>query len=546
MAHSGNPASPDCSLISSLRFHDYFTELFSAFALHIRYLHPIQYPSSSSQQSRSTAASLPSPYLEFSYQCRAHSSSYETHIFVAMRLLDTRSLDFREFFDSDIPRYAILSHRWGSDEASFQDFERGVQQSRKGFSKIKKFCDLALQSAIEWAWVDTCCIDKKSSAELTEAINSMYNWYGNAVVCCVYLSDVGWEESTPKLRQTSLDRFRKSEWFTRGWTLQELLAPSIVVFFDRDWRYIGTKDEFASEISQVTEIDTHWLSPGSGPSTPGSSCIEAPDCLVHLPTKWVGSTKCWEPSVATRMSWASKRQTSRIEDMAYCLLGIFGINMPLLYGEGQKAFMRLQYEIISQIDDDSIFAWTRDLPITFGVQPAMLGVLAKWPDDFTNSRYVQNVKRKTTFWRPPYSITNQGLVFPITWRGLVSRTESNDKPLGSAFRIPLNCGICGPKGFQKVFFDLIESWDGSWYRLVDWDISVISDGALYYNPRGHSDHKLAQIRGTFLVDFQKSDLEYLEDRALPEYRLNDVTEVMLHMDSSGVLPRRWEARQKTK
>lgn len=277
-----------------------------------------------------------------------------------MRLINTSTLEFREFFDSEIPKYyAILSHRWGSDEATFHDFEKGVQEEREGFKKIKDFCDFVSGYDVEWGWVDTGCIDKRSSAELTEAINSMYAWYRNAHHCYVHLSDVWSEEDVQvnELSQTTLDQIKNSQWFTRGWTLQELLAPRDVYFMDHNWKYLGTKEDLVQDISEVTGIDTMYLLPDPA-KVPHKEeygpCAKTSDCRGHPPTLKLALTGRWEPSVATRMSWVANRQTTRIEDMAYCMLGTFDVNMPLLYGEGRKAFRRLQHEIIKQSSDDSM------------------------------------------------------------------------------------------------------------------------------------------------------------------------------------------------
>jgi hypothetical protein len=255
-----------------------------------------------------------------------------------MRLIHTTSGEFKEFFDSEIPPYSILSHRWGPDEVSFQDYEAGTKEFSEGHTKIRRCCALALERGFDWVWIDTCCIDKKSSAELTEAINSMYRWYENARECYAYLNDVTWAQiGTKDEMEQSRKEFRDSKWFTRGWTLQELLAPELVLFFDRSWNLIGPKSsegvkvsDLATEISSITEID-----------------------IKYIKNVYRGRGAC----AAVKMSWVSRRQTSRSEDMAYCLLGIFDVNMPLLYGEGKKAFFRLQFEIIKQSDDESIFAW---------------------------------------------------------------------------------------------------------------------------------------------------------------------------------------------
>ena len=265
-----------------------------------------------------------------------------------MRLLHTATFQFEEFFDSNVPKYAILSHRWGDGEVTFQDFDTGRAETQPGFVKIISCCSLAQSRGFEWVWIDTCCIDKKSSAELSEAINSMFRWYTEAGECYAYLADVSGRD-----KENGVDfpeSFKRSRWFTRGWTLQELLAPSSVVFYDVRWDRIGCKKELLGEISEVTGIGVQYLS------------------------------DMREASVATKMSWISKRQTSRSEDMAYCLLGLFDVNMPLLYGEGRKAFVRLELEIIKKSNDDSIFAWTSP-----DAENITSGLLALWPDSFADS-----------------------------------------------------------------------------------------------------------------------------------------------------------------
>ncbi|KAK5198598.1 hypothetical protein LTR47_007594 [Exophiala xenobiotica] len=244
-----------------------------------------------------------------------------------MRLLHTKTLKLEGFGDQNIPLYAILSHTWGKEEISLQDLETGNLESRRGFSKLKSTCCRAAADGFDYVWIDTCCIDKRSSAELSEAINSMYRWYQNATVCYAYLEDV---YSNPGENSEDMDHeSRESRWFTRGWTLQELIAPSILIFFNKTWEQLGTKTSMAASISSFTRIPQSILLGGD----------------------------LDQESVARRMSWASTRQTTRVEDLAYCLLGIFNINMPLLYGEGERAFVRLQEEIIKVSTDYSLFAW---------------------------------------------------------------------------------------------------------------------------------------------------------------------------------------------
>jgi len=263
-----------------------------------------------------------------------------------MRLLNTHSLRVAEFLDDDkYPPYAILSHTWGRDEVSLQDIQDPeVACTREGFAKVDSARMLALSEGFEYIWIDTCCIDKTSSSELSEAINSMYLWYRMSTVCYAYLADV-----TPESDESG---FCASRWFTRGWTLQELIAPPVVAFYSSDWQLLGFKSQRTRLLSQITGIDTSILTGGD---------------ISQI-------------SVARKMSWAADRQTRRVEDVAYSLLGIFSVNMPLIYGEGKKAFIRLQEEIIKATDDQSIFAWT--IPPPDHQDDVFYGLLAESPAAF--------------------------------------------------------------------------------------------------------------------------------------------------------------------
>ncbi|KAL8881716.1 MAG: hypothetical protein Q9192_007736 [Flavoplaca navasiana] len=229
-----------------------------------------------------------------------------------------------------------------------------------GLTKILKFCKLALEKRYTWVWVDTCCIDKKSSAELSEAINSMFKWYQSAEECVVYLSDVSLGDQEVN-NQDFQDSFSASSWFTRGWTLQELLAPRKSIFYDTDWNEIGSKHLLCGLISATTGIKKPFI---------------AQDPMPPLSLHWANT--------AQRMSWVAKRKTSRSEDLTYCLLGLFDVNMPLLYGEGaEKAFLRLQMEILSKTEDDTVFAWTADVP--------RAGILATDPSYFADAGAIESV-----------------------------------------------------------------------------------------------------------------------------------------------------------
>lgn len=235
-----------------------------------------------------------------------------------MRLLRARSrggFALTNFEGDTLPPYAILSHTWGSDneELTFEDLENGTGKRKDGYQKLTFCSKQAKKDGLRYFWVDTCCIDKRSSSELQESINSMFKWYRGATVCYVYLSDV----PSTGLRGKS-EPFEKSRWFTRGWTLQELLAPTSVQFFSEEGDLLGDKISLAQKIVRITGIPAEALQGGN---------ISA-------------------YSVEQRMSWSKGRNTKREEDSAYALLGIFDVHMPLIYGEGkEKALKRLQKEV---------------------------------------------------------------------------------------------------------------------------------------------------------------------------------------------------------
>ncbi|TLS22004.1 uncharacterized protein PpBr36_09631 [Pyricularia pennisetigena] len=256
----------------------------------------------------------------------------------------------RENRQPESTRYATLSHTWEDGEITFQDW--GVSEATglgssastprvlladqgmsPGMIKVLETCRLAGSKGIPYVWVDTCCIDKTSSSELSEAINSMFRWYEMAEVCFAYLSDLASTPHDQSEQEPVLDRMLGCRWFTRGWTLRELIAPKLVEFYDAEWRFVGTKadPELQARLSQMTGIDCDVLQ---------------------------DSTNLSAVAVGRRLCWASKRQTTREEDMAYCLFGLFGIHMPLIYGEGQKAFYRLQEAILATHDDLSLFCWS--------------------------------------------------------------------------------------------------------------------------------------------------------------------------------------------
>ncbi|KAI0182374.1 hypothetical protein EV127DRAFT_378870 [Xylaria flabelliformis] len=271
-----------------------------------------------------------------------------------MRLLNTKTLKLESFIGYRKPKYAILSHTWGHDEVLFEDIQsKSMEQwkNKAGAGKVLKSAEICAWHGIAYIWIDTCCIDKSSSSELSEAINSMFEWYLNSLVCYAYLSDIFSNNGTIP--------FKNSWWFTRGWTgnklnqkqLQELLAPAEVQFFDKAWSRIGERSMLAEKIRHITGIDEHVLT--------CRSKAAIMDCSIH-----------------TKMVWASRRNTTREEDRAYSLMGLFDVNMPLLYGEGgAKAFQRLQDEIIKRTNDQTILLHSGRV---------FLDHLARSPHDFTS------------------------------------------------------------------------------------------------------------------------------------------------------------------
>ena len=274
--------------------------------------------------------------------------------------------DRAELYRFDSPEtvpggYAILSHCWdGEDsEQTFQDVQALKERCAKTgenprdfvSDKIRRFCILAEGKGYRWGWADMCCIDRLSSAELSEAIRSMFRYYSLAGVCYAYLKDV----SPSRRPKESSSKFRRSRWHTRGWTLQELIAPRRVEFLSNDWEFSGSKDDLAKLLAEITHIPV--------------SVLISTNVQMELE----------KMSLASRLSWATGRETTRPEDETYCLLGILNIEMYTSYGEGRSAFYRLQEELIKRSNDTSLFAWGQ--PIRWAVD-LLNFVQAHPPRDF--------------------------------------------------------------------------------------------------------------------------------------------------------------------
>jgi hypothetical protein len=240
-----------------------------------------------------------------------------------MRLLQCDNdgdLSLTEFVENNLPKYAILSHRWGADEVTLRDLIDGTSKVKAGYGKIQFCGEQARLDGLQYFWVDTCCIDKSNAVEYQHAINSMFRWYRDATKCYVYLPDVSRPRSVlaDNSNESWESSFRKSEWFRRGWTLQELIAPASVDFFSKQGELLGNKASLEQDICEITGI----------------------------PATALRGSVLSDFSVAERMSWTEFRETTYKEDKAYSLLGIFDVYMPLIYGEGKdRALRRLQEEV---------------------------------------------------------------------------------------------------------------------------------------------------------------------------------------------------------
>ncbi|KAK4958132.1 hypothetical protein LTR10_004557 [Elasticomyces elasticus] len=400
-----------------------------------------------------------------------------------MRLLNTTTLEFEEFFDTQQVKYSILSHCWSQDprkpEVSHQAYlSKTYNKSGAGYQKIIRCCKLSRERGLGYTWVDTCCVDKTSSTELSETINSsasvldvagvwltqftVFRWYRESAECYVFMDDLGFE-TLPKVAELTaegrwmqdlepatvadVDAFVENRWFSRGWTLQELLAPRSVLFYNDDTHFLGSKQDLAPLIAHASGIHADVIN---------------------------GSESIFRASIAQRMSWASARRATRREDIAYCLLGIFEVNMPLLYGEGDKAFMRLQEAILRQSNDQSIFAWGLNKD-----QRHLTSVLAAAPSAFKGSGNILRGTGRMRHWertndRLQEMWDNSGypfaemVGFDLVKEGLQIR-HRNVLSSDDAWRVSINlkCSGLGGKASETILhmrLDLQKDKYGHWQR----------------------------------------------------------------------------------
>jgi hypothetical protein len=376
-----------------------------------------------------------------------------------MWLLNTSNHRLELVLNPQDVEYAILSHTWGVEEVTFEDMKEPDLAIRKfGYHKILKTCQQALKDGVHYAWIDACCIDKSSSAELSEAINSMFRWYQLAKFCYAFLEDYDLTTDRASLAHC--------KWFTRGWTLQELIAPSHVFFMDRNWQQFGSRYTLSPEISAITHIN-----------------LEVLQDITRLRTVPAGR----------RMSWAAYRKTTRVEDRAYSLLGIFGVNMPLLYGEGERAFLRLQEEIGKDSMDLSLFAWQQRSSQPHPSEPKPQPILTYWslyspaPEMFGSCGDLV-WDEDVSYDAEDYSMTEKGLVlpeaalyrhYPLFDEYLWFATHYSDTSRGKAV-LPLWCHHAAQPGYS-IAMPLLRARSG--YARCGLEAS--SELLLYHSPFGN-------------------------------------------------------------
>lgn len=330
-----------------------------------------------------------------------------------IRLLDAENQTLHQFRDEDCPPYVILSHRWAEDpseEVIYNDMAQFHElSSSKAWKKAKSAakligaCRKVLETLkpdgvdVKHLWIDTVCIRQDNPMELSTAINSMFRLYREAYECLVYLAD---------FPSANVQTLGQSDWFNRGWTLQELLAPRFqVTLCDMNWKYLGSRKSLAKELTRRTGIGSYYLH-NLRPSA----------------------------SISERMSWMVGRKTTVSEDTAYCLLGLFDVNMPLLYGEGkERAFLRLQEEIMKYSDDHTLFVWKNEDGHLAGTSPHSSGLLAHSPDCFRSTGHYRRYPDPEN--SRPYQMNNKGIAIDLRLRVL----GDGDKPFANTFIAPLNC-----------------------------------------------------------------------------------------------------------
>ena len=438
-----------------------------------------------------------------------------------MRLIHVETLKLGEFFSDKIPPYAVLSHTWGAagEEVSFSDIEAGTIE-KAGKIKLEGCCEQAKKDKLGYVWIDTCCIDKTNAVELSEAINSMFRWYRQASICYVYLPDVPSADNSLDPESDHGSKFFSSRWFRRGWTLQELLAPSELRFYNQAWKSIGSRVDISKEIETITGIPDRFL---------------------------LGWEDLHKASVAQRMSWAARRETTREEDIAYCLLGIFDVTMSMIYGEGgERAFIRLQQEIMKNTGDHSILAWGIDAAeSTPSISTDILsaGILATAPSNFANCGRIDINKMDATLFK----------TFDVSGGRLRVHLPLHTTSAGEIYGL-LNCG---PNAEQVVGIPLRKTVSGApadeylrpqghYPILLSKTTSVDLTKAIYIRMECQNKaHEVTNRRYWLRIDgYQKINLT-LDDVHPPVSWEKGRALIAKATDSDGIITRRYLTRFRT-
>ncbi|KAK5711194.1 hypothetical protein LTR17_018542 [Elasticomyces elasticus] len=406
-----------------------------------------------------------------------------------MRLINIDTLESAEFYDDAIPAYAILSHRWTTDELTYADFRKGRRKESIGYEKVLRLQEVThrynawlehrkvefapeavhevrmlTDQPLKYMWLDTCCIDKRSSAELSEAINSMYSYYSKAQICFAHLADVHATENIDHLSPEMERMMQESVWFTRGWTLQEMIAPGRILFCDEKWTFFAHKCRNVSLYERKHQCNEL-------PTTCHVNKILAE--ITGVAPAVIDSERAGSSALEI-FGWASRRTTSRVEDMSYCLLGLLGINMPLLYGEGQLAFRRLQEQIIVNTSDESFFAFRSGKPYQ---QTAP--ILAKTLREFVSFSNWEHLPSRTSELRPTTSSTkilNNGT---LQLRTRVLRLHGPKNTHREFWLVPISVHVRAWDGERTHFALLLETDKGGWS-------SRVSDARLPNNIYGYA------------------------------------------------------------
>jgi hypothetical protein len=403
-----------------------------------------------------------------------------------MHLLRTDSYEL-VYVSGKPPPYAILSHRWESQEITFKTLDpkalRNLDSStvskdfRASAEKIRGSCRVARQQGFDHVWIDTVCIDKSSSEELRVALSSMFKWYREAAICHAYLNDVtffqiGEHYADMFCSNNESRKGQPSEWFERGWTLQELLAPRKLEFYDKSWNWIGTRDQLAPIVGKVAGISADYL---RDPRDGGT-----------------GKARFREASIATKMSWMAGRRTTAVEDIAYSMLGIFNVDLTPRYGEGVRAFTRLQAVILLNWGtfDESLFAWEcppdgllrcyRNWDTIPTFKENVWGLLAPSPDCFSKSANIVVIPHKVVQrLGDGFTRSNHGVAVTLGIWEVKSKMFSTTK---SEIALPLNCWMMRGQVREAVVLSLSRV-SGTSYRRTQCTRLSYQQGAKVGNNR---------------------------------------------------------------